>query len=371
MDINDKQKLCSKHADLLCVLGMHRSGTSAVTRFLHLLGAAHAPDLLKAMEGVNQDGFWEDQRVVDINEQLLKVRGCHWYDLKLTLPALDVLIEKQLRNKAVDHFDKNYVINTLSVVKDPRLCRMLPFWLDVWTASKIQPIFVYIVRHPYAVAKSLQKRDNIPYEYAIVLWLFYTLDALTILRKQEGLIVNYDNFLQNPLKLVDVLISRYHIELFGDRHHWCEAAEQAINNDLRHNNNFIDTPMGLSELCAFSASLYEAISTGESDGVGSLPVEQWREELCGLLMRYDSDIKMLERLCAKLMALSAENVRIGELHSNALSTIQTKDAIIADKESIIKSKDLIIAEREQLIGDIAHFRIRRLAPRIWRKVKRL
>ena len=56
---------------LLFVVGMHRSGTSALCAALEACGATFGGELLGAMPGVNDEGFWEDEAVVALNERLL------------------------------------------------------------------------------------------------------------------------------------------------------------------------------------------------------------------------------------------------------------------------------------------------------------
>ena len=51
---------------VILVLGMHRSGTSAVTRCLNLLGAEIGSKLLPPAED-NRSGFWEHADVVSIH----------------------------------------------------------------------------------------------------------------------------------------------------------------------------------------------------------------------------------------------------------------------------------------------------------------
>lgn len=69
----------------LVVLGMHRSGTSALTRLLHTAGADAGGRLLGASAG-NELGHWEDAFVVETNERLLAALGRRWDDVR-PLPA--------------------------------------------------------------------------------------------------------------------------------------------------------------------------------------------------------------------------------------------------------------------------------------------
>ena len=62
------------------VLGMHRSGTSALARVLNLMGV----DLGAGSEAAgkdNQRGFWEHPELNITNENILKSLGSSWQDL--------------------------------------------------------------------------------------------------------------------------------------------------------------------------------------------------------------------------------------------------------------------------------------------------
>ena len=73
-------------ARALLVLGMHRSGTSALTRTLSLLGAALPQQLMGAKEENNALGFWEPQAVYELNEALLRQLGSRWDDWQALPP---------------------------------------------------------------------------------------------------------------------------------------------------------------------------------------------------------------------------------------------------------------------------------------------
>ncbi len=64
---------------IVCIAGAHRSGTSMLTRLLHSLGLALGPqeDLMPAAAD-NPEGFWENLRVVRLNDELLNLVGAAW-----------------------------------------------------------------------------------------------------------------------------------------------------------------------------------------------------------------------------------------------------------------------------------------------------
>ena len=63
----------------ILVLGMHRSGTSALTWLLGRLGAALPSDAIAA-SGDNARGYWESQALVKADDQLLRVLRSSWFD---------------------------------------------------------------------------------------------------------------------------------------------------------------------------------------------------------------------------------------------------------------------------------------------------
>jgi len=62
----------------IAVIGMHRSGTSMVTKALETLGVELGQQLLMAAND-NQKGFYEDKSIVDLNDRILEYAGMAWY----------------------------------------------------------------------------------------------------------------------------------------------------------------------------------------------------------------------------------------------------------------------------------------------------
>ena len=71
----------------ILVLGMHRSGTSAVTRVINLLGADLPSNLMPAVAGANEPGFWESMDVYRLNDEILASVGSSWDDWRRFDPA--------------------------------------------------------------------------------------------------------------------------------------------------------------------------------------------------------------------------------------------------------------------------------------------
>jgi len=63
----------------LVVLGMHRSGTSALTRLLNMMGAYFGSDDISTGSNTeNPKGFWERRDIRQINEYIFDKLDCDW-----------------------------------------------------------------------------------------------------------------------------------------------------------------------------------------------------------------------------------------------------------------------------------------------------
>lgn len=161
----------------LLVLGMHRSGTSALTRVLSLCGAALPRHLIPASER-NERGYFESQTIWRYHEQLLEEAGTSWHDPSpfppawFATPAAEDWVQRMA--EAVRH---EFGESPVFVLKDPRLCRLLPFWRRVLDAVGAEPRCILPLRHPREVAASLARSEGIADAHAQLLWLDYLLSA--------------------------------------------------------------------------------------------------------------------------------------------------------------------------------------------------
>ena len=120
----------SDETDLIVVLGMHRSGTSAITRGIRVLGADFGDNLQPAVAGINEKGFFEDNDIVALNERLLKTLSIEWHTLRyLDKNEFNDASLNELKEKArILLKEKLTGSGGLLCVKDPRFSILLPFW---------------------------------------------------------------------------------------------------------------------------------------------------------------------------------------------------------------------------------------------------
>lgn len=157
----------------IIVLGMHRCGTSATAGLLTALGLDAGAHLFQGNE-FNQKGYFEDSRVVGLHDKLLTGLGSSWKDLR-PLPEgwLDAPLTREIAEQLRGLISDAARQGGQWVLKDPRMCKLLPLWLQLLRELKLAPRFVLPVRNPDACAASLHARDELTPEDACALWLMH------------------------------------------------------------------------------------------------------------------------------------------------------------------------------------------------------
>jgi hypothetical protein len=177
------------------VLGMHRSGTSAVTQLLALAGASLPANVMPGDEH-NAKGYFEPWKIALFNDELLRATGSAWDDVFAypyrPFPNAD---ERGWLDRAVTLFGEEYRATPWPLMKDPRATVLLPFWRAVLAELDIAARCVVPVRHPLAVAGSLARRNGFPVEKSVLLWSAYMLAAEAYTRDLPRAFVGYDALL--------------------------------------------------------------------------------------------------------------------------------------------------------------------------------
>jgi hypothetical protein len=179
------------------VIGMDRSGTSAVTGLLRLLGLRTPPkeDLVQARDA-NPKGVWESESLVAFNRRLLTVVGS---DERFPL-ALERGWENDsrldpLRQEAPEAFQRSFPTSPW-VWKDPLLCLTFAFWRS---ALAVRPVVVLVNRNPLEVAASALRAWGRPKIYGLALWEHYLRQALDQIAGLPVLVTNYEDLVSAPL----------------------------------------------------------------------------------------------------------------------------------------------------------------------------
>ncbi len=231
----------------ICVLGMHRSGTSAIARALNLLGAYIGPSekLLPPQED-NPEGFWEHETIVDFHLRILRTLNRSWYSVT---PLPDRWWQRPeiepYRQELADLIRREFGGQRLWMWKDPRTALVLPLWIEVLQQLEIEPYYVICLRHPLDVAASLHRRDGFSIERSLVLWQFYNLSSFYWTNDTRRWVISYDRLLEDWEPCLTNLISTFDLDWPSSVAEQRVALGQFLQLQLRHSQ---------SDLAALAAS---------------------------------------------------------------------------------------------------------------------
>ena len=166
----------------ICVLGMHRSGTSCLTGIMQGLGVELGDVFTENLH--NRRGNRENGRIVFLNDHLLNSHGGAWNNPVITptwsaeqAQERDAIVA-ELSSRDAEHWG----------FKDPRALFTLPFWLEAVSDAQ----FIGTFRHPHRVALSLNKRDDSSLEDGWELWRRYNERLLQVADEHDFALVDFD-----------------------------------------------------------------------------------------------------------------------------------------------------------------------------------
>jgi|Deesub1362A_J573_1020465.scaffolds.fasta_scaffold00087_91 hypothetical protein len=234
----------------VCITGMHRSGTSMVTRLLNLCGLylGQESDLMEPAPD-NPEGFWENKSFVGLNDMILAELGGAW-DLP---PLVEDGWEQQpefnrFKSKAISLVQR-FKGHEAWGWKDPRNSLTLPFWKSLLPDMKV----VVCLRNPLEVAWSLIKRNKNSAMFGYHLWLTYNQRLLAAASPEQRIITHYDAYFADPVaelrRLLDFLGLSVSEEML-------KKACRTISVALRHNRSSTPELLQKTEVPAEVTRLY-------------------------------------------------------------------------------------------------------------------
>ena len=145
------------------ILGMHRSGTSCLTRILESNGFWVGDSRGDLQRSSRRRAVLEDPGIRTLNNELLAANGGSWQEVP---DAISWTPADEHRARALMSL---YEVREPWVIKDPRL---LPLW-DFWQPLLGSPSVIGTFRNPVQVSRSLAARNGIDLTAGETLWRTY------------------------------------------------------------------------------------------------------------------------------------------------------------------------------------------------------
>jgi len=277
-----------------------RTGTSALSRCLSLLGAGLPAHLLDGNFS-NETGHWEPEHILLLNDRLLARLGSSWDTLRD--PDFGLLTVEELsafRQVLLDVLASEYGDAPLIVLKEPRIGRLLPFYIGTLEAAGFD-VRVIVTRRddPVAVARSFSKRDGNAVGHALLLWISYALDVENGTRGLRRTFVSYDDLMADPERVLASVSSTLDVEYPRPLPHAIGEIKSFLSSEYYHNRP------GDGSAPAIVADAHAALSRlagGDDSALHTLDGQ--RQKLASLLDRYghvigkDTSISQLAHLAA-------------------------------------------------------------------------
>jgi hypothetical protein len=336
----------SSHAahTALLVLGMHRSGTSALAGALARLGVELGPRLIEAAPD-NPQGYWEHAGVVEIHERLLQALDSSWEDPR-ELPAgwLEHPAAREAARELEALLLADFAREPLWAVKDPRLCRFLPLWLPLLARLGVQAKVLAIVREPGQVARSLAKRDGIGAAHAELLWLRAASEIADGTQGLPRALLDYEALLDDPGAALSTAATQLQLS-------WPKADESlraAVSESLR--NHRADAGAPASTAAAIHARLggaetWERLAeAGEAVARELAPARAWFDSLVPAIARAR---RQHAEALARLAQTDAGLGRADELSRERMAHLESMDAQLSQTQAALDEAEALSLQRLQ------------------------
>ncbi|KAB2948933.1 MAG: sulfotransferase family protein, partial [Rhizobiaceae bacterium] len=337
------------------VLGMHRSGTSALSRVLSLLGC-DLPKTLMPPSPANEPGHWESMAMYKLNDRILESAGSAWHDwLELNPKWFDSPKADEFREEATVALAEEFGSSRLFVLKDPRICRLFPFWLDVLQRSDVLPLVWVPLRNPLEVAGSLEKRNGFEPALSNLLWLRNVLDAEAASRGARRVFSTYDQLVNGWARVAKRAenILGVNWPRFSERA--ASEIESFLSDGHRHHQDHPDDVLENPSLSAWVRETF-AILTRWAETGEDLKDRPTLDRIRG---EFNAAAPAFARLIADGRAAGAKAASLEKALAASASRIETaqlenaaKDQKIRQAEQELASTRDRIAEREKALSEL-------------------
>jgi glycosyltransferase involved in cell wall biosynthesis len=322
---------------LVVVLGMHRSGTSAIARGLQVMGVDLGNSLVPPIKGVNDKGFWEDADINELDVEMLFFLKNDWHYLTPIQPSdIDTLERNGFLQRGVKMVQEKTAGIEIFGIKDPRIAKLLPFWKKVFEQSHLKASYALSLRHPLSVCQSLMKRDGFDFEKSYLLWMEHVISSLVHTEDEHCVVVDFDRLMQSPDEELLRVAEAFNLTL--DSSELERFKTDFLDEGLRHTVYELHEPEFEKTVPPLVKEIYEELLKVAKDSIRlddptlRNKIIQWNTELS----RIRAALVLADKLTSKLS--------LAEIEKNQL--LQAKDGEIAARDWEIAARDREIAARD-------------------------
>ncbi|HEX5210184.1 MAG TPA: sulfotransferase [Pseudolabrys sp.] len=331
----------------IIVLGMHRSGTSALAGTLAKLGVRLPARLLPENE-YNPKGYFEPGQIVAIHDRLLAAAGLSWSSIAgLPKTWFGSDEARACAAELAEAVRQDYADAPLFVVKDPRMCRLMPLWRTVLDEVGAQARFVMPLRHPDEVARSLQRRDGLPLAQGYLLWLCHVLEAERETRNAPRVFVHFHDLLSDPMQTAEAVAVRLIGKSLAAGEDGAREIAALIDPALRHE---IAQPGELLEPAALRPWLMDAYEAFAAL-IGNPTDQQAMRKLDQVSAAFEPAAELFAPLVAasdaKIASLVRSSATLDETNARLTQTVSELNGTVSVLRNTVAGLEKIVALQDE------------------------
>jgi|GEM_PF-2542418 len=313
----------------ILVLGMHRSGTSCLAGMLAAGGLASAGDAVRNWD--NARGHFEMLDAVRLDEAVLAHSGGHWLAPPAELRWTDE--HAALRDRIL----AMRIAGRPALIKDPRTLLVLPFW----RASALPFHAIAIVRHPLAVARSLESWRSMAIDDGVQLWSAHNRALLDDRARHTYPLIDFDAP-RDAMIAATLAAARTYAKHVDE-----VALAAAYEDQLVHHDGIADTERHTEEYSDEYRDAYDLHRrlVGTTTAQRRSYPHAWMKEFTDHLARQDINL-----------AAAAARQALGEVDDAAVVLVPVTNALVRAGHASV-ARGLVIANASRLepgMADLLH-----------------
>lgn len=310
------------------ILGMHRSGTSALGGVLNALGL-NAGSLLMPANDTNPKGYFENRHIYWHNEKILNDYQSSWHDYGFNADIISDTDKAKYVQKAQKLIEQEYKYAQQFFIKDPRICMLFPIWKEACENLNINIKVIIPLRNPLEVAESLRSRNEFSQEKSLILWLHHFYQAELYSRQYSRVFLYFDELIENTAQYIKSLESFIGIEA-------SEGVKQKIEDFLERDYKHINIPLNnfSQQIPVFLQKTLNLLQNNDFDDANV--IDEIRDdfyyildmfhhkEINQTLTQHESDKQQIESLTTQTKELNENSSQLQEKLQETTSQLQKK-----------------------------------------------
>jgi len=317
-----------------------------LARLLNLHGF-YLPLEMEYKDEFNESGYWESFEVQQLNDELLKLGDSSWFDLrKFSADRQPAERTEEFREKFREFVDRITVQSPgVIVIKDPRICRLVPLWTENLQQCNIQPSAVIPYRNPLEVAASIKNRDGFSTRYCLMLWLRNVLEAEVATRGMNRVFCSYTEMLNDWPGVFSRIQSNLHLSEMLPLSEVQDQVSSFISGSLKHwksSDADLQTYVGSDGLAFRVFQLLKKAEYTDGPGINA--------EFDALLEELNQDSTIKEELEQRDQKVIAFQKQVSEAFDNKQRELDSISSKLNENQKSLEQKESQIAS---LVGSVS------------------